>query len=301
MRNFALSKHSEEAAFVMSIRSIVPALAFFLLSYAHAGAAQQAKKTPITVIYRYADVADFALASTVVAHVKIRSAKRLSVKLAQGVPLGATRYLVSADVVALIQSREPIPPRLSYVIDLSPDSQGNKPKISKSEMFIFALSARPGEVRLISSDAQVPWSPEAAQVIRGILAEANRAAAPPKLTGIASAFYTPGALPGEGETQIFLESANERPVSLTVIRAPDAPPRWYVSLGEMVDQAAEPPKRNTLLWYRLACTLPATLPSSVVETLEANARNQIADDYALIMSSLGNCPRARPRLSEAAN
>jgi hypothetical protein len=283
----------------MSTRSLSSALAIALMFYAPSGAAQQAQKSPITAVYRYADIADLALASSVSAHVKIRSAKKLPAKLAQGVRPGATRYLVSADVVALIQSREPIPPRLSYIIDLAPDSQGNMPKISKTEAFIFAHAARPGEVRLVSPDAQVPWSPEAAQVIRSILIEANRPSAPPKLTGVASAFHTSGALPGEGETQIFLESADARPVSLTVIRAPDVQPRWYVSLGEVVDQAAEPPKRNTLLWYRLACALPSVLPSGVSESLETDARAQVANDYSLIISSLGTCPRARPKLPGA--
>jgi hypothetical protein len=280
----------------MFTRSLPSALVISLLFCSAPSAAQQAKKSPITAIYRYADIADLALASTLSAHVKIRSAKRLPAKLALGVRPGATRFLVLADVVALIQSRDPIPPRLTYIIDLAPDSQGNMPTISKTEAFIFAHPARPGEVRLVSPDAQVPWSPEAAQVIRGILVEANRPNAPPKVTGVASAFHTKGALPGEGESQIFLESADARPVSLTVIRAPDALPRWYVSLGEVVDQAAEPPKRNTLLWYRLACALPSALPSGVTENLDAEARAQVTNDFGLIISSLGTCPRARPPL-----
>ena len=204
-------------------------------------AAQQPSKPQTSAIYRYADVADLALASSVTAHVKIRSAKKLSAALSVGVRPGAVRYLVTADVVALLRAREPLPPRIQYIIDLAPDSLGRSPKISKTEAFIFAHQDRPGVIWLVTPDAQIPMSPEAASVIRSILTEASAPSAPPKVTGIASAFHSAGALPGEGETQIFLASEDSRPISLTVIRAPNVQPRWYVSLGEVVDQAGRAP------------------------------------------------------------
>ncbi len=72
---------------------------------------------------------------------------------------------------------------------------------------------------------------------------ANRAAAdaPPRITGIGRAFHVPGSLPGESETQIFLQTADDRPISLTVLRRPGEQPRWSVALTEIVDEAAAPP------------------------------------------------------------
>src|SRR3546814_7628869 len=70
----------------------------------------------------------------------------------------------------------------------------------------------------------------------------------------------PGTIPGESETQIFLRTSDQRPVSLSVLRRPGEAPKWSVSLDEMVDESSAPAGRDTLLWYRLACFLPGQLP-----------------------------------------
>ena len=41
---------------------------------------------------------------------------------------------------------------------------------------------------------------------------------------------SPASLPGESETQIFLQTADQRPISLTVLRRPGEQPRWSVAL-----------------------------------------------------------------------
>ena len=76
--------------------------------------------------------------------------------------------------------------------------------------------------------------------------------APPAITGLGNAFHVPGTLPGEGETQIFVQTATGAPISLSILRRPGEQRRWAVALGEVVDDAAAPPPRDTLLWYRLA-------------------------------------------------
>ena len=102
-------------------------------------------------------------------------------------------------------------------------------------------------------------------------------------------------MPGEGETQIFLNAADGRPLSLSVWRAPGAAPRWAVSVGEIVDQGAEPPAKDTLLWYRLACSLPPRLPAASTESLSEADAAIAAEDYAVVISGLGPCLRTRDR------
>jgi hypothetical protein len=85
-------------------------------------------------------------------------------------------------------------------------------------------------------------------------------AAPPAISGIGRAFHVPGVLPGASETQLFLVTARGQPISITILREPQAQPRWFVSLSEFVDAGATQPPRDSLLWYRLACFLPAQLP-----------------------------------------
>jgi hypothetical protein len=103
----------------------------------------------------------------------------------------------------------------------------------------------------------------------------------------------PGSLPGESETQIFLQTTDGRPVSLSVLRRPGETPRWAFALGEIVDDAAEPPKPNSLLWYRLACTLPRSLPPQSLADVEQPYKSAVQSDYQLVMSQLGTCLRSR--------
>ena len=124
---------------------------------------------------------------------------------------------------------------------------------------------------------------------RAILTAALDPAAPPVVTGIANAFFVPGALPGEGETQIFLRTADSRPISISVLRNAIGARTWSVALSEVVDAAAPPPPPDSLLWYRLACALPPQLPTAAaVDDDPANAA-RAREDYTFVIQSLGRC------------
>jgi hypothetical protein len=242
----------------------------------------------------YADLADLGLAAPVVAHVRIVEAIELKGARAAGVRPGLTRFYVEADTVSLLGGASGIAARVRYLVDLPRDSAGRAPKLRKrAEYILFAepVAGRPGELRLIAPDAQLAWSAGQADTLRSILREARGGGAPPQVTGIGRAFHVPGSLPGESETQIFLQTADGRPVSLNVLRRPGQTPRWSVALSEIVDDAAEPPRPETLLWYRLACTLPPVLPRQSL--VEADSPDAIRADYRLVIDGLGRCDRTR--------
>ena len=160
-------------------------------------------------------------------------------------------------------------------------------------MMASRVPSRPDELRLVTADAQVPYSPAAADMLRAIVREASGADAPPRITGIGRAFSVPGNLPGERETQFFLQTADQRPISLSVLRRPGEQVRWSVALGEIVDEGAGPPQPNTLLWYRLACTLPARLPADVLSEATPEESQAIQADYRVVTDGLGRCARTR--------
>lgn len=245
----------------------------------------------------YADVADLALAAPVVAQLRIRKAERLKDELAGNVAVGKRRYLVTADVLALIRGKGGLAPRITYLYDQAPDSRGKWPKLSKAQMIVFALpvEGRPAELRLVAPDAQQPFSEELAALVREQLNELASPMAPPAILGVGDAFHVEGTVAGEGETQIFLRAADGRPLSLSVWRSPGSSPRWAVSVGEIVDQAAEPPARDTLLWYRLACSLPPRLPERSVAALAPGDAAIATEDYAGVIAGLGPCLRNRGR------
>jgi hypothetical protein len=184
--------------------------------------------------------------------------------------------------------------RINYVVDLPAGPGGKAPKLAKNaEYLILAapVADHPGALRLIAPDSLLPYSPAQEARLRSVLRESMSASPPPRITGIGRAFHVPGSLPGESETQIFLQTADGRPVSLSILRRPGEAPRWSVALSEIVDEAAAPPARGTLLWYRLACALPQSLPASSFSD-EGDAA-AIRADYRLVLDSLGPCGRTR--------
>lgn len=243
----------------------------------------------------YADLADLALAAPIAAHVRVTRASALGTREAPDVPPGYRRFLIQAEVVALIRGPGGMPRELRYLADI-PEAGGREARPRRRDQFLILaapVAGRPDEVQLVARDAQLRFDPATADRLRTLLQEAIRPDAAPRITGIGRAFSVPGSLPGESETQIFLQTADGRPISLNVLRRPGETPRWSVALSEIVDDAAEPPAPETLLWYRLACTLPGTLPRQSLAEASADEARTIAADYRLIKEGLGPCVRNR--------
>ncbi len=246
----------------------------------------------------YADLADLALAAPVAAQVRVTDSAPVKAERAPGLKPGMARFYVEAAPVSLIRSPQSLPARLSYLVDLPRDSKGKAPKLRKGSEFLLLaapVAGKPGELRLAAADAHIPFTAERASTLRSIVREASSASPPPRIAGIGRAFHVPGAIRGESETQIFLQTAEGTPVSLTVLRRPGETPQWAVALSEIVDEAAEPPAPGTLLWYRLACGLPRALPRQSLAEADAEGAAAIQADYRLVLERLGPCARTRGR------
>jgi hypothetical protein len=242
--------------------------------------------------WSYADVADLFAGAPLVIHARITAATPMKMppRLDK-----AVRFYVEGETIALIRGAQAVPPKVVWLVDMLPDSRGKMPKLKKAQVLLAALpvAGRPGEIRLAARDAQVFWSPNVESRVRAVVTTAAAADAPSPVTGISSAFHTAGTVTGEGETQIFLSTASSAPVSITVLTRPGQAKRWAVALGEIVDESAGPPAPDTFTWYRLACFLPATLPSAAVTELSLGDADSARNDYAFMRQALGPCPRMR--------
>ncbi len=243
----------------------------------------------------YADLADLVLASPVVVDATIRSAARIKPAEAGGVAPGAARFYVEVDAAALVRGPGGLLPRVGYLLDVPLDAKGRPPKLKKRRVLVFArpVTGSPTQLQLAAPDAQLDWTPATDARVRRIAREVLAPDAPPAITGVGGAFHVPGALPGEGETQIFLRTAESKPVSLSVLRRPGEEPRFAVALSEIVDESAEPPAPDTLLWYRLSCGLPRALPDAATAALETADADRAREDYRYVIERLGPCTRAR--------
>jgi hypothetical protein len=243
----------------------------------------------------YADLANLSDIAELVIRAQIRRQTTLKPDRAPGLAPGFARLYIQADTVALIAGRGTVGGTLAYLVDVPLDARGRVPKFKKREFLLFARSVpgRLGEVQLVAPGAQLAYTPELETRLRPILTELYAApeAVPPRITGISDALAVQGTLTGESETQIFLATENRSPVSITILRRPGQRVQWGVSWGEIIDSAARPPAPETLRWYRLACSLPAQLPSSANLAREPEARRLAAGDYAFVREALGPCER----------
>ncbi|MBX7482362.1 hypothetical protein K3174_07450 [Qipengyuania sp. 6D47A] len=256
------------------------------------GAQEPASTTPGLT---YADMVDLAEGTPLVLRAQIREQATVEQERSPGLAPGFVRLYVEARTTALIAGNAPVGESLRYLVDVPLTTKGKAPKLKKQDVILFArpVRGRADQVQLVDPQAQFPYSAAFEERLRPVLSSVLSQDAPPRVTGIRDALAVEGTLVGESETQLFLDTENDGPVSVTIVRRPGQEPRWGVSWTEIVDQSARAPQRNTLEWYRLACSLPANLPADANLSRDARARELATADYALIREALGPCERTR--------
>ncbi len=239
----------------------------------------------------YAVTARQVLGAPIIADAQIVGADRVKDADASGLTPGRARFYVQADVGALIRGSGALPTRIAYLADVQLDARGKPPKLKKARVILYAraIAGHPDQLQLTGIDGQRLWSTALDAQVRGIVREVLSPDAPPAITGIGNAFHVPGSLPGEGETQIFLTTAQDVPVSLQILRRPGEQPRWSASIGEIVDESAGAPAKDSLLWYRLACGLPRQVPDAALAGDDSDNAAAAREDYALVLRELGPC------------
>ncbi|WP_201742538.1 hypothetical protein [Novosphingobium ovatum] len=218
----------------------------------------------------------------------------------QGVP-GAQPGMALSYVTAIpreaLRGITPGTALVEYLAYVPLDARGRLPNLRKQAVVLFArpvpgaITGEIARVQLMTPGAQWLWSAELDKRLRGVLSDLGTPGAPATVTGVSEAIYQPGTLAGEGETQLFLSTAGGAPASITVRHRPGAAPAWSVSFSEVVDMDGKPPAKDTLAWYRLACSLPERLPDAAQVSPDGDARLQAMRDYLLVRADLGPCGR----------
>lgn len=235
-----------------------------------------------------ADLADLALDAPVVAEATVT--RMTPVRDAPTAP-GLARGYVEAALSAVIRAPGPLGPEQGWLVD-GPTRSLRSLKRRRVLIFARPVPGRPGQLQLTADDAQIDWTPERAATVRRLLTDAAAPGAPPAITGVGRAFHTPGPVAGEGETQLFLLTESDAPVSMTVLRQPGRRPSWQLALGDVVGDAAAAPVPGSLTWYRLACGLPAALQSASLPD-DPRLAEAVRADYRFVLDSLGPCGRTR--------
>lgn len=260
-----------------------------------AGRLSAAPVVPTAVaIEGFSDLADLTLAAPMILRATLAKVERLGKKDAPDVAPGRARFLVQANVQAAILSPTAVAPFVQYLVEVPTDSRGKIPKLKGAAVLLFLrpVPGREDQVVLTGAHSQIAATPAAEATIRRIISESRDPVIRDlRITGVTSAFHVAGSIAGEAETQIFLATATQRPVSLVVLSRPGQPKSFTFATGDVIDEAAAMIPVNTMLWYRLACTLPATLPPGTARELSSGDRAAAATDYRFVISSLGPCGR----------
>ena len=248
---------------------------------------------PVQPPATYADLVDLALAAELVAVVLVDDQIVVPAERAPGVVPGNTRLYIEALTQSLLAAPAALGESVTFLIDRPLGADGDPPNLERRS-FIFFGGRVPGRsdfVQLLSSDSLLLATPETEARVRLVLTQLAAADALAQITGVKDVISVQGNLAGESETQMFIETASGGPVSLSVIRRPGRTPEWGVSLGEIVDQNAQPPVPETIEWYRFACQLPASLADDSFLQSDRESRNRARADYAFVQSQLGACER----------
>jgi len=277
------------SAFAILWRAGAAALGLFL---AVPAAAQQ--ELPVANPLTYVDLVELGMVSDVVLRAEIDDQATVSAERAPGLPPQKARLYLESVTQALLAGAGPIGESLAFLVDVDRDARGKAPKLKKQIFLLFArrVANRPGEIQLVSPKAMQPVDPMLEQRVRQVMTQLAEPDRPPLVTGVREVMSVAGNLVGESETQIFLETGDGAPVSLSILRRPGMAPQWGASWTDIVDQSASPPAPDTLRWYALACHLPAELPENAFLQRAREARARAREDYAIVRNEIGACRRS---------
>lgn len=240
----------------------------------------------------YALVADLVTSVPAIASVRVRNLTPIPPERAAGLPAGKRRFLVGVETVTLIRSNDAMARQASVLLDLPDTGDRKTPKWKGRAFLLFGkVEDRVDFFQLQSSAAVLPWSSEVEAMVRRIAGDLAAQDAPPAIRQINSVFHVSGAVQGEGETQIFLDTAKGSSISLSIVRRPDEKPQFGAALGEVVDEAASLPEPNTPLWYRLSCGLPRALPQKALASQSMTEAAAATRDYKDFLAAMAPCKK----------
>jgi len=245
--------------------------------------------------HSYADLADLTDSADLVLRARLRKLIRVEDERAPGLRPGEGRFYIRANTQALLAGSSPLGELLTYLVDLPLDERGRPPALKKRDALIFArpVPGLPGALQLVARDAQVLHDERTEATVRSILTQKLSPGAPARVTGVREIIHVPGNLAGQGETQVFLDTEDGSAASITVQHRPGQPAAWGASFSELVADIGRPPRKNTLVWYRLACFLPNNLSPAANLSSNPASRRQALADYRFVLGALGVCQRNR--------
>lgn len=239
------------------------------------------------------DIMSITIDSKLVVDLTVKKIRKLSPEQTIGVASNKKRILIIADVQSLIRGETGINSEIKFLFDAPIDARGKIPKLKKQRFLAFGQNVpnRPDFIKLSYVDSMLPYDPSTDLAVRSAITQVIAPSAAQKITGISSAFHSPGTIIGEGETQIFLNTQFRQPMAISVVSRGSGHKNWSVSTSEVIDINAVQPQRRSLIGHRLACSLPSNIQSNIIESGNTENIRKTMADYEYVKNAIGPCVR----------
>ena len=155
----------------------------------------------------YADLVGLAEVAAVVAEVTVKDQVVIPPERAPGVPSGRVRLYLTTQTVRVLKGPGALGGSVNYLADVPLDIRGRPPKLRKQTFLIFAnpVAANPGQLQLVSPQAQLLLTPAIEERTRGVIGQLVGPQIPPRITRVHDVISVAGNLAGESETQMFVD------------------------------------------------------------------------------------------------
>jgi hypothetical protein len=240
----------------------------FLLGAAIALAAPPASGLAASTPYPQA--ARLYLAAPVVAKGLVRGQSKLGKKEAASLPplpMGQGRAFIEVELQGVLKAPTPLPARLKFLWQGPLDAKGKIPNFKKQTLLMFLSTATVNGVTgygLTDVGSIKPWSVEEEAQLRAIASAAQDPAQRGlAIKGVRSTFVTQPETDSDPFVHILFSTQNGAPLA-AILEKNRTNSTWSLrtTLTDL-DQDAMPVQNQSLLWYHMACGLPAAPPQIV--------------------------------------
>ncbi len=271
---------------------VYPLLLGAAITFAQPLRAQPAVSSPTTA---YPVVARLYLSSPVVARGLVKGQSKLGKKenaALPPLPTGQGRAMLDVELQAVLKAPDALPAKLKFLWQGPLDAKNKVPSLKKQSLLLFLSTVTSSGVTgygLTDINSVRPWSAAEEAQLRAIAAAAQDPAQRGlAIKGVRTTFVTvPEDSNSAPYVHILFVTQNGAPLA-AILEKPSGQWTLRTTVTDL-DQDAQAIERQSLLWYHMACGLPAEPPAVVTEQPSEQERTLAREAWRGMLEQLGPC------------
>jgi hypothetical protein len=271
---------------------IYPLLLGAATAFASPLAAQPVGTTAVTA---YPVAARLYLSSPVVARALVKGQSKLGKKEAAALPPlppSQGRAMLEVELQGVLKAPDALPAKLKFLWQGPLDAKGKVPGFKKQTLLLFLSTATANGITgygLTDVNSVRTWTAAEEAQLRAIAAAAQDPAQRGlAIKGVRTTFVT---VPENGDSDPFVHilfaTQSGAPLA-AILEQQGGAWRLRTTITDL-DQDAQAIQRQSLLWYHMACGLPAEPPSVVIRQPSAAESDMARAAWTAMLEQLGPC------------